>query len=103
MSARRFWLRHAADVRGRLDLDAGAVAAVVDRRRSLLAAGVHGIDGDFVSGDVVDLVGPHGVVVARGVVNYDSAELPAVIGKRSTELPPDHRREIVHADDLVLL
>jgi glutamate 5-kinase len=103
MSARRFWLRHAADVRGRLDLDAGAVAAVVDRRRSLLAAGVHGIDGDFVSGDVVDLVGPYGVVVARGVVNYDSAELPAVIGKRSTELPPDHRREIVHADDLVLL
>jgi glutamate 5-kinase len=103
MSARRFWLRHAADVRGRLDLDAGAVAAVVDGRRSLLAAGVHGIDGDFVSGDVVDLVGPHGVVVARGVVNYDSAELPAVIGKRSTELPPDHRREIVHADDLVLL
>ncbi|MEN3299137.1 MAG: glutamate 5-kinase [Pseudonocardia sp.] len=103
MSARRFWLRHAADVRGRLDLDAGAVAAVVDRRRSLLAAGVHGIDGDFVSGDVVDLVGPYGVVVARGVVNYDSAELPALIGKRSTELPPDHRREIVHADDLVLL
>ena len=39
MSARRFWLRHAADVRGRLDLDAGAVAAVLDRRRSLLAAG----------------------------------------------------------------
>jgi glutamate 5-kinase len=102
MSARRFWLRHAADVRGHLDLDAGAVAAVVDRRRSLLAAGVHGIDGDFVSGDVVDLVGPYGVVVARGVVNYDSAELPAMIGKRSTELPPDRRREIVHADDLVL-
>ncbi|MCW0211739.1 MAG: glutamate 5-kinase [Pseudonocardia sp.] len=102
MSARRFWLRHAADVQGRLDLDAGAVAAVADRRRSLLAAGVHGIEGDFVSGDVVDLVGPHGVVVARGVVNYDAAELPAMIGKRSTELPPDHRREIVHADDLVL-
>ena len=39
MSARRFWLRHAADVRGALDLDAGAVAAVIDKRRSLLAAG----------------------------------------------------------------
>ncbi|MCX6466586.1 MAG: glutamate 5-kinase [Pseudonocardiales bacterium] len=103
MSARRFWLLHAADVRGRLDLDEGAVAAVIGRRRSLLAAGIHGISGDFVAGDVVDLVGPHGVVVARGVVGYDAAELPALIGRRSRELPPEQRREVVHADDLVPL
>lgn len=103
MSARRFWLRHAADVRGRLDLDAGAVTAVVDRRRSLLAAGIHGLTGDFVAGDVVDLVGPHGVVVARGVVGFDAAELPALIGRRTRELPPEQRREVVHADDLVLV
>jgi glutamate 5-kinase len=103
LSARRFWLRHAADVRGRLDLDAGAVAAVVRRRRSLLAAGVHGVSGDFVAGDVVDLVGPHGVVVARGVVAFDAAELPALIGRRTRDLPPEYRRELVHADDLVPL
>ena len=103
MSARRFWLRHAADVRGRLDLDAGAVAAVLDRRRSLLAAGIHGIEGDFVAGDVVDLVGPYGVVVARGVVGFDAAELPALIGRRTRDLPPEQRREVVHADDLVPL
>ena len=103
LSARRFWLRHAADVRGRLDLDAGAVAAVIGKRRSLLAAGIHGISGEFVGGDVVDLVGPHGVVVARGVVGFDAAELPALIGRRSRELPPEQRREVVHADDLVPL
>jgi len=103
MSARRFWLRHAADVRGRLDLDAGAVAAVVDRRRSLLAAGIHDVVGDFVAGDVVDLVGPQGLVVARGVVGFDAAELPELIGRRSRELPPEQRREVVHADDLVLV
>jgi glutamate 5-kinase len=101
MSARRFWLRHAADVRGALDLDAGAVAAVIGRRRSLLAAGIHGISGDFVAGDVVDLVGPHGVVVARGVVGFDAAELPELIGRRSRDLAPEQRREVVHADDLV--
>ncbi len=103
MSARKFWLRHAADVRGRLDLDAGAVAAVIDRHRSLLAAGIHGIDGDFVAGDVVDLVGPAGAVVARGVVGFDAAELPALIGRRSRDLPAEQRREVVHADDLVPL
>ncbi|GAA5118707.1 glutamate 5-kinase [Pseudonocardia adelaidensis] len=101
MSARRFWLRHAADVRGALDLDAGAVTAVIDRRRSLLAAGIHGISGDFVAGDVVDLVGPYGVVVARGVVGFDAAELPELIGKRTRDLAPEQRREVVHADDLV--
>jgi len=101
MSARKFWLRHAADVRGALDLDAGAVAAVIGRRRSLLAAGIHGIAGDFVAGDVVDLLGPGGVVVARGVVGFDAAELPDLIGRRSRDLSPEQRREVVHADDLV--
>jgi glutamate 5-kinase len=103
MSARRFWLRHAADVRGALDLDAGAVTAVLDRRRSLLAAGIRDVDGDFVAGDVVDLRGPGGAVVARGVVGFDAAELPALIGRRSRELPAEQRREVVHADDLVPL
>jgi glutamate 5-kinase len=103
LSARRFWLRHAADVRGQLDLDEGAVAAVIHRRRSLLAAGVHGVSGDFVAGDVVDLVGPYGRVVARGVVAFDAAELPLLIGRRTRDLPPEYRRELVHADDLVPL
>ena len=103
MSARKFWLRHAADIRGRLDLDAGAVAAVIDRHRSLLAAGIHGIAGEFVAGDVVDLVDPYGLVVARGVVGFDATELPALIGRRSRDLPPEQRREVVHADDLVAL
>ncbi|HVL83797.1 MAG TPA: glutamate 5-kinase [Pseudonocardia sp.] len=101
MSARRFWLRHAADVRGHLQLDAGAVAAVIGRRRSLLAAGIRAVAGDFEAGDVVDLVDPAGAVVARGVVGFDAAELPALIGRRSRELPAEQRREVVHADDLV--
>lgn len=103
MSARRFWLRHAANVRGRLDIDAGAVDAVINRRRSLLAAGITGIDGEFEAGDVVDLVGPEGTIVARGMVGFDSTELPALIGRRTHDLPPELRREVVHADDLVPL
>ena len=101
LSARRFWLRHAADVRGALELDAGAVVAVLEWRRSLLAAGIRGFSGDFVAGDVVDLVGPGGEVVARGVVGFDAVELPELIGRRSRDVPPEQRREVVHADDLV--
>ena len=101
LSARRFWLRHAAGAAGRLHLDDGAVAAVLGRRRSLLAAGITAVDGEFEAGDVVELVDPVGSVVARGMVGYDAAELPALIGRSSRDLPAELRREVVHADDLV--
>jgi glutamate 5-kinase len=103
LSARRFWLRHAADATGRLHLDAGAVAAVVGRRRSLLAAGITAVDGEFSAGDVVELTGPDGAAVARGMVGFDAGELPALIGRSTHELPAEQRREVVHADDLVPL
>lgn len=103
LSARRFWLGHAADASGRLVLDDGAVAAVVDRRRSLLAAGIMAVEGVFDAGDVVELVDLAGEVVARGVVAFDATELPDLIGLSSPNLPEEHRREVVHADDLVPL
>ncbi|MDV6012053.1 glutamate 5-kinase [Haloechinothrix sp. LS1_15] len=101
LSARRFWLGYAAGVAGRLHLDDGAVTAVVHQRRSLLAAGLTGVDGDFLAGDVVELVDPEQTVVARGVVAFDAGELPAMLGRTSSELPANQRREVVHADDLV--
>jgi glutamate 5-kinase len=102
-ASRLFWLRHATTPRGRLVLDAGAVAAVVGRRTSLLPAGVTAVEGDFDSGDPVELVGPDGVAVGRGLVGYDAADLPALLGRKTGELPVEFRREIVHRDDLVLL
>ena len=103
LTARRFWLGYAADANGTLVLDDGAVSAVVGRRRSLLAAGITAVEGTFEAGDVVELADTKGVVVARGVVAYDAAELPALIGRSSHELPAEQRREVVHADDLVAL
>src|SRR3954463_13054596 len=102
-ASRLFWLRHATTPRGRLVLDAGAVTAVVQRRMSLLPAGVTGVEGDFYSGEPVDLVGPDGVPVARGRVVYDASALPPLLGHKTTELPAEFRRELVHRDDLVLL
>ncbi|RJK97242.1 glutamate 5-kinase [Vallicoccus soli] len=106
-STRLLWLAHATSAQGRLHLDAGAVAAVVGRRTSLLPAGVTGVDGDFVAGDPVDLLDENGHAVARGLVNYDSAELPGLLGRSTRELArelgPSYEREVVHRDDLALL
>jgi glutamate 5-kinase len=104
---RLLWLAHATEGKGRIELDAGAVRAVTERRASLLPAGITGVTGAFVGGDPVDLVGPDGVPVARGLVNYDADELPPLLG-RSThdlarELGASYEREVVHRDDLVLL
>lgn len=101
MSARRFWVRYAAETTGTLTLDAGAVRAVVRQRKSLLPAGITAVSGRFHGGDVVELHGPDGNAVARGVVAYDDSELAGIIGRSTPELPVELRRPAVHADDLV--
>ncbi len=101
MTARRFWVRHAADAAGALHLDAGAVRAIAHRRSSLLAAGITAVDGRFFAGDVVKLVGPDAVTVARGIVAYDHGELATMLGRSTRELPKELQRPVVHADDLV--
>ena len=106
MSTRRAWLAHATTGQGRLVLDQGAVDAVVLRGKSLLPAGVTGVSGDFVAGDPVDLCDDAGGVVARGLVNYDAAEIPDLMGRSTRwlarELGPEYEREIIHRDDLVV-
>ena len=81
--------------------------AVVERRASLLAAGITGVEGTFHAGEPVALAGPDGTPIARGLVNFDADELPQLLG-RSTgdlerELGKGYEREVVHRDDLVLL
>ena len=106
-AARLHWLAHATTPRGRLHLDPGAVTAVVSRRASLLPAGITKVDGAFAAGDPVDLLDVSGRAVARGLVNYDALEIPALIGRSTTELAaalgPAYEREVIHRDDLVLL
>ncbi|MCU1669333.1 MAG: proB [Blastococcus sp.] len=101
--ARQFWLRYASRPRGRLELDEGAVRAVLERHASLLAAGITGVTGEFLADDPVELVGPDDVVVARGLVSYDAREMPALLGRKTGDLPPEYRREVVHRDEMVLV
>ncbi|HEX6247107.1 MAG TPA: glutamate 5-kinase [Nocardioidaceae bacterium] len=104
---RLLWLAHATEPKGHLVLDDGAVHAVVERRASLLPAGITAVRGAFTAGDPVDLVDPSGGAVARGLVNYDSEELPGLVGRSTRELARElgssYEREVVHRDDMVLL
>ena len=107
ISTRLLWLAHAATPRGHLVLDPGAVRAVVERRASLLPAGITAVDGPFVAGDPVDLVDENGHTVARGLVNFDASELPALLGRSTRELAQQlgsaYEREVVHRDGLIII
>ncbi|MGW4553271.1 glutamate 5-kinase [Streptomyces sp. NPDC004166] len=104
---RLLWLQHASTPQGALTLDDGAVRAVVERRTSLLPAGIASVEGDFTAGDPVELRDSAGVAVARGLVNFDAKEIPRLIGRSTRELArelgPAYEREVVHRDDLVIL
>ncbi|HBO53888.1 glutamate 5-kinase [Janibacter terrae] len=105
--SRALWLAHATTPRGSVQIDAGAVTALRDRGRSLLPAGITGVSGSFVDGDPVDVIGPDGVVIARGLVNYTSGELPHLMGRSTKDLEqeigPRYEREVIHRDHLALL
>jgi glutamate 5-kinase len=83
------------------------VAAVVQRRASLLPAGITAVAGTFEAGDPVNLSAEDGAVVARGLVSYDAAEIPGLMGRSTrwlaSRMGPEYEREVVHRDDLVIL
>lgn len=105
--SRLLWLAHATTTRGKLHLDAGATTAIIERGVSLLPAGVTKVEGDFVAGDAVELISADGKVIARGLVAFDSDEIPQMLGRSTKELAAslgaEYERELVHRDDLVLL
>ncbi len=104
--ARKQWILARLEVRGRLVVDEGAVAAL-RRGSSLLPAGVVAVEGAFEKGDAVAVVGPDGRVLAKGIVAYDAEDARRIRGCRSPEIEARlgfrGRDELVHRDDLVLL
>jgi glutamate 5-kinase len=101
------WLGYTVRPRGRLLVDAGARAAVVQQGRSLLPIGVVQVLGHFGKGDVVALCGPDGAEFARGLCAYSSADLDRLRGLRTEQireaLGTVPYEEVVHRDNLVVL
>ena len=103
--ARKGWLAGRLTVKGTLSVDDGAAAAL-RRGKSLLAAGVTRVDGNFARGDVVAVAGVDGVI-GRGLAAYAAAEATAIMGLRNEAqtavLGYAPRAALIHADHLVLL
>jgi len=105
LSARKRWIAGHVAPAGTIRIDDGAVAAL-GRGKSLLPAGVTGVEGSFERGDLVRVAGPDGREVARGLSAYGATEMARIAGRRSAEIAAAlgyrGRDEIIHRDDLVM-
>jgi glutamate 5-kinase len=107
IAARKQWLADGLKPGGRIRLDEGAVKALVAGGKSLLAIGATAVEGHFGRGELVSVLAPDGREVARGLVNYDSAETAKILRKPTSEIESIlgyvAEPELIHRDNLVVL
>ncbi|ANG64717.1 glutamate 5-kinase [Marinobacterium aestuarii] len=105
-AARKQWIAGHLQARGTLVLDAGAVAALRERGKSLLPAGVRSLSGNFSRGEMVVLQDEQGLIIARGLANYGAEDARKLIGKPSSMIESllgyMAEVELVHRDNLAL-
>ncbi len=99
LSARKLWIAFGQPAEGEVAVDDGAAAALVAEGRSLLAVGVTGVAGEFAAGSAVEVVGPDGVLIGKGLVALDAGRIAATMGEHSSVAGG----EVIHRDDLVVL
>jgi len=104
---RKHWIAHTLKPAGSITIDAGAGRALVERGKSLLAAGVVKVDGKFEFGSAVRILDEKGKEIARGLVNYNSRDLDQIKGMKTAAVRSlvgaNFYEEVIHRDDLVLV
>ncbi len=107
LEARKRWLAYFQRPAATIFVNPCAVPVLREQGRSLLAIGVTHATGDFSAGDVVNIAGPEGTLIARGQAAFGSADLSAIAGKKGEAIaalfPGRKHLEVVHRNDLVLL
>jgi len=92
--------------KGRLTIDQGAVEAIIDRKKSLLATGISDVSGHFDMGDIVQLIDAAGTPLAQGMTNYNHEELVRIMGQKTGEikktLGSKYYDEVINRDDLII-
>ena len=104
--ARKQWMADQLQLRGSITVDMGAVDKVRKEGKSLLPIGMTAVEGEFSRGEVIAILDPQGVEIARGLANYASAEARLICRKPSGEIDASlgyiAEPEMVHRDNLVL-
>ena len=107
LSHRKRWIAFGRRAQGVIHVDAGAGRALRERGKSLLPAGITGVEGTFGVGAAVKIADVDGREIARGLVNYDSNDIAHILGHKTREIKEvlGHKDfdEVIHRDNLVIL
>ncbi len=107
MPSKRRWIAFTGKSEGVIVIDEGARKAIVEKKKSLLPAGVRKVSGSFKSGDMVDVRTEHNRTIARGLCNFSSEEVEKIAGRKTTEivqwLGQKAFDEVIHRDNLVVV
>jgi glutamate 5-kinase len=107
LESRKRWMLSGLSTKGRLVVDSGAAKALKKQQRSLLAAGIKDLAGEFHRGAIVNIYDPEGARLGCGITNYSSADIKVIKGAHSgkivTLLGYDYGSEVVHRNNLVVL
>ena len=106
LDARKRWIISSLNSSGKIYIDPGAARAL-NQGKSLLAAGIVKIEGDFEKGENVLVVDENNKNLARGLSSFTSTEINKIKGKQSKEIENIlgyfSKSEIIHKDDMVKL
>ena len=106
LESRQRWMLSGLSTRGELVVDSGAALALKKQKRSLLAAGIINVDGQFQRGDIVNINDPQGTRLGCGLTNYSSSDIDTIKGVHSrriaTLLGYDYGSEVIHRNNLVI-
>jgi len=107
LSSKKGWIAYACRTKGSITVDEGAAKALTRAGKSLLPSGIVSRSGSFEAGDAVYCLDPGGKRIAKGLVNYSSAEIGKIKGKKTSEIEDilgyQYSDEVIHRDNLVLL
>jgi glutamate 5-kinase len=107
MESRKRWMVSGLATKGCIIVDAGAAKALVERKTSLLPAGVRSVTGTFKRGDGVSICLPDNSTIACGITNYGAEEIALIQGMRSDKIEEalgyQYGSEVVHRNNLVVL
>lgn len=106
LSSKKHWLKHILTIKGEINIDDGAVAALTQRGASLLSSGITTIHGSFEKGDAIFIRNNHNHVIAKGISQYSANELQRIKGIKSTDITTIlgycPSEVVIHRDDLIL-
>ncbi|MDX1341358.1 MAG: glutamate 5-kinase [Reinekea sp.] len=107
IAARKQWLAGHLQMKGEIVIDDGAIQALRSQGKSLLAVGVKAVSGHFQRGECVSVQSESGIVVARGLINYDALEAAKIIGSSTHQIEAIlgylYEPELIHRDNLVIM